>query len=391
MKAEYLNIDIETLKKRGGISTAREISGQPALWLDTFDIFKARRSEIGKFIKKVLSDNSLEIILAGAGTSAFIGDALAPVFTKHTKHFTKAVPTTDIVTHPDYYFNAGKSVLMISFARSGDSPESIKAVELANKICKNIYHFVITCNPEGNLAKMTKNSGNNFLFLLPPESNDKSLAMTGSFTAMTLTGLMLAMLDKFEAIEENIDALANYGVKIITEYTEALQRVADIDFDRAVFLGSGFFGGAARESHLKLQELTDGKIICKYDSFLGFRHGPKAVMNNRALISFIFSNNEYANKYERDLAASIVTGENAAYKIGISENKVFDADLDLEIVLNGRGNKLPEELLLPVSVLPAQILGFYKSLALGLSPDNPSVSGLISRVVEGVKLYEYAV
>ena len=36
-----------------------------------------------------------------------------------------------------------------------------------------------------------------------------------------------------------------------------------------------------------------------------------------------------------------------------------------------------------------QIMGYYKSLQLGLNPDNPSISGAISRVVQGVKIYEY--
>jgi tagatose-6-phosphate ketose/aldose isomerase len=391
MNTRYLNLDTEELKQIGAYYTATEIAGQPSLWRKTFEKFKKELQEIKRFVKRVSSNEKLNIILAGAGTSAFIGDALAPIFAKHTKHFTKAVPTTDIVTHPEYYFNENSPVLMISFARSGDSPESVKAVELANKICDKIHHLIITCNPDGNLARMAESSANDFTFLLPPEANDKSLAMTGSFTSMTLVGLMFAFLDKFELVEKNMETLIKYGERILNAYTNDLQNVALIDFDRAVFLGSGFFGGVARESHLKLQELTDGKIICKFDSFLGFRHGPKAVMNERALISFIFSNDEYAQKYERDLVNSIVTGKSAAYKMGVSENEIKNVNLDLNIILNGNGEKIPQEFLLPVSVLPAQILGFYKSIDFGLSPDNPSVSGLISRVVEGVKLYEYAV
>jgi tagatose-6-phosphate ketose/aldose isomerase len=38
-------------------------------------------------------------------------------------------------------------------------------------------------------------------------------------------------------------------------------------------------------------------------------------------------------------------------------------------------------------VLIGQLIGFYKSLSLGLDPDNPSVSGNIARVVEGVTIY----
>lgn len=390
MKSDFLNISVDELESLGGINTAREIAGQPNLWQKTFDLFSDNFTNIENFLRTIFQKTNLKIILSGAGTSAFIGEALAPVFTKHTGNFSIAVPTTDIVTHPEYYFNKMQPTLMISFARSGDSPESVQSVNLANKICNDIHHLVITCNPEGQLAKMVSGSEKDFLFLLPQEANDKSLAMTGSFTSMVLTGLLFAMFEKFENASQNVKQLIAYGNMILENYLSELMKIAELDFDRAVFLGSGFFGGAARESHLKLQELTNGKVICKFDSFLGFRHGPKAVINNKTLIGFIFSNNEYANKYERDLENSIESGENALYKLGISEHKISGVDLDTEIVLNEIDNKkIAEEFLLPVSVLPAQILGFYKSINLGLSPDNPSVNGLISRVVQGVKLYEY--
>jgi tagatose-6-phosphate ketose/aldose isomerase len=38
-------------------------------------------------------------------------------------------------------------------------------------------------------------------------------------------------------------------------------------------------------------------------------------------------------------------------------------------------------------VITAQILGVYRSLALGLRPDDPSPSGAISRVVRGVTIH----
>jgi tagatose-6-phosphate ketose/aldose isomerase len=53
------------------------------------------------------------------------------------------------------------------------------------------------------------------------------------------------------------------------------------------------------------------------------------------------------------------------------------------------GTTLPEEYLAIISVLPAQMLGFFKSLNLGLKPDTPSASGTITRVVEGVEIYPF--
>ena len=67
----------------------------------------------------------------------------------------------------------------------------------------------------------------------------------------------------------------------------------------------------------------------------------------------------------------------------------MDVDVDLKIILDDNKNHINEALLALISVLPAQILGFFKSLNLGLKPDNPSASGTITRVVQGVKLYPY--
>ncbi len=389
MNEIFLSIPGGNLQELGGFNTAKEISGQPFLWRKTLEVFQSNRNELARFLERFTSHKDKEVIFTGAGTSAFIGDALAPVFEKNSGIISKSIPTTDIVTHPKYYFHENSPTLLVSFARSGNSPESIKSVQLASKFINNVFHLIITCNKEGALSQLAGTLPNSFLFLLPEESNDKSLAMTGSFSSMLLAGILISLIDKDVDFENEVEKMSRYGTKILTDYLSPISRIAELDFNRAVFLGSGPFGGVARESHLKLQELTDGNVICKFDSFLGFRHGPKAVMNAQTLISFIFSNNEYSQKYERDLVNSIESGKTAAYKIGIMENDILDVEVDLKIILNERGENIIEVFLLPVSVLPAQLLGFFKSINLGLKPDSPSESGLISRVVEGVNLYEY--
>ena len=175
----------------------------------------------------------------------------------------------------------------------------------------------------------------------------------------------------------------------VKEYLAELKEVANLDFKRAVFLGSGALLGTARESHLKVQELTDGQVICKYDSFLGFRHGPKAVIDSSTLLVYLFSNNDYVHQYESDLVQTIHAGEKGLYNIGVYETNGEYLGLDMKIELSGGSEKLDEEFLSVCSVLPAQILGFFKSLQLGLTPDSPSITGTITRVVEGVTIYPF--
>lgn len=385
----YFGINEEGLKKLGATHTAKEISNQPNLWLETFERLRENQGELKKFLEKVYSQNKLQILLTGAGTSAFIGDVLEAIFQKFTGNSTNAIPTTDLVTHPDYYFTEEGSTLMVSFARSGNSPESVKAKELADRFCKNIYHLIITCNPDGQLARNNNSKNNTYVLFMPPEADDKGLAMTGSFTSMLLSGLLVARINEIEKLKPQVELLSDYGKLIIEKYSADLKKISELDFKRAIFLGSGIFRGIARESHLKLQELTDGKIICKHDSFLGFRHGPKAVINEESLIVYLFSNVKYVQQYEKDLVESVNEGRKALLSIGVMESIIEDVDIDLKLSLSRSDSKIDEAFLTVVSVLPAQILGFYKSINLGLKPDNPSESGMISRVVQGVKIYPY--
>jgi len=304
------------------------------------------------------------------------------------KIHTDAVATTDLVSHPDDYFFMHETIMLVSFARSGNSPESVAVVALADKLCKKCFHIIITCDGEGQLAQYQSDSAK-LIVILPPEANDKSLAMTGSYSGMLLCGFLISRLNELDLLKDQIDILYSYGRKIIDTYASIIKQVAAVDFKRAIFLGTGPFYGTATESQLKLQELTDGTIICKNDSYLGFRHGPKAVTNERTLLVFIFSNNSYVQQYEKDLVLSMKKGKQALFTIGIFESPVDGLEFDLAVQLSETGTHLEEELLTVCDILPGQLLGFYKSLALGLKPDAPSVSGAISRVVEDVKIYPY--
>ncbi len=82
---------------------------------------------------------------------------------------------------------------------------------------------------------------------------------------------------------------------IMDKNLPTLKKIAEREFERMVFLGSGPLFGTAHESHLKVQELSDGKVICKFDSFLGFRHGPRAVVNGSTIICYLLSNNPHVS------------------------------------------------------------------------------------------------
>lgn len=384
---KYLDCNIGDLQKNGGVHTGKEICSQPDLWEKTFLKVIEEENQLLRFLEKAWENESPYIILTGAGTSAFIGEALVGAFQKETKAYCRAIATTDIITHPENYFIKSRPTLLISFARSGDSPESVAAVKLAKEHCDNLYEFSITCNKEGALAKRTCDR-NSYVFLLPEEANDHSLAMTSSFSSMLLAGLLILNIRKIEQMEPIIKKIRDMGKYILDECLHDLRRIAEIDCERMVFLGSGPLFGIAHESHLKVQEMTDGKVICKFDSFLGFRHGPKVVVNESTVVVYLFSNNVYAKRYELDLVRSVVATNAGEKSVAVGngyDEKEFK--FDLAIQFPDGTDDVPEDFLSVFYILPAQIIGFYKSLSLGLSPDSPSKSNSISRVVQGVKIY----
>ncbi|MGQ1889223.1 SIS domain-containing protein [Thermophagus sp. OGC60D27] len=371
-----------------GRNTRNEIFQQPKVWKKTFEIVSGRRTEILDFFQG-FAPTDADVILTGAGTSAFIGKAVHGLRIPYQKNPGRNIPTTELLTHPEFYLQTERPTLLVSFARSGNSPESLAVVELLDKYCPKVFHLIITCDETGKLYAMTDNE-RSLRVLLPPETNDVSLAMTSSFSSMMLAYILITKLDQLEQEEENVARLARWGEVILTHYSEAIAHIAAKGFDRAVFLGAGPLVGVAEESHLKLQELTDGQVMCAYNSFLGFRHGPRAIVNGKTLLVYLFSDDDYSRKYEFDLVRQINQSEKGMAQVAVSHLplKIDQIDFDLTVTFGNDGDiAAVHEYLGVAEVLVAQLMGYFKSLSLGLNPDQPSVSGTISRVVQGVKIY----
>lgn len=375
------------MKKNKQTHTYREIFQQPAMWLKEYQLVLERISEIESFVSKHFISDEYEIILTGAGTSAFIGNVLSFILPQKGIQRCKAIPTTDLITHPQSFFSFDRKIVMVSFARSGNSPESLAAVQIAEDMCVEVKHIIITCNKDGELAKKS-NSENSLLLLLPPETNDMSLAMTSSFTTMLLTCMLISDIDQIKKLSSTIQQISKDAEYVLQKYELGIRDIAQREFTRAVFLGSGELKGIAEECHLKLQELTDGKVICKFDSFLGFRHGPKAVINEKTLLVYLFSDDEHVQQYEKDLVKQINSNNRVVAQLAVSQRKIEIPNINFDLEIITRNENSPSSEYNYISyVFAGQLLGFFKALYFGLNPDNPSVSGNIARVVEGVKIY----
>jgi tagatose-6-phosphate ketose/aldose isomerase len=366
-----------------------EITQQPDLWKKIYNEVAREKELLLNFLNDVLNKDG-EVIFTGAGSSFFVGEMVAGYFQEMTGISSRAVSTTEIVTHPLQYIPKNKPVLLVSLARSGNSPESVAAANLAQQTNPDLAHLIITCNRTGRLA-VSDQLQKKLVFLLPDEANDKALAMTSSVTSMALVAILLANIKNIEQLEGNIDKMALMAESFFINYSDKLESIAANSFERAVFLGSGPFYGLAREAHLKLQEMTDGQLIAKFDSFLGFRHGPKAVVNNKTLVVYFLSSDDYVQQYEIDLIKAVSNDKTGAFTIGIGTQKHKNMDFDLLISMADKDYCLNDIFLMLVYLLPVQLFSVYKALDYNLDPDAPSRNGTIHRVVQGVNIYEYKI
>ncbi len=392
--SRLLALDPEEKARMGVEATPSEIAQQPEMWRDTAGRFaKAAPALRALFAQVGLPGGSAEVVFAGAGTSDFVGRCLEEPVSAALTTRAIACPTTTIVTHPQAAFPSPRPGVLVSFARSGNSPESLASVEIARKGWPEMRHLIITCNEEGKLASVGRELGDRaHVLVLHPRTNDRGLAMTSSFTSMVVAGLGLAYLDRVEEYLDLVERTARAGERMLEAAPEAVERLVKRGPRRACFLGSGGLLGAAVECHLKLQELTDGELICFYDSFLGLRHGPRAAIHDDTLVAYLLSSAPYVQQYEADLVRA-----NCEQGVGLSHLLVGDRVgdelrglADEVIAFDPEGDlALPDHMKSPVAAIAGQLLGLFASLELGLKPDAPSRSGVIHRVVQGVTIYPW--
>ena len=389
--SKLLGLEISRLEDCSGLNTAKEIIQQPDTWRESVKNLIKNKIEIKSFIDSFLSKKEFRIILTGAGTSAFAGEVCEPYLTSLLNKRVEAIATTDLVASPKSYFIKDIPTLLVSFARSGNSPESVHAVNLASQLVDDLYQIVITCNENGKLAKNTVNDEKSLLLLMPPQTNDLGFAMTSSFTTMVLNAMAVFNINNIENFSSDVDKLSNSVNDFIENNIEKVTSLANEDFERIVYLGSSTSKGIARESALKVLELTAGKVNASYDTPLGFRHGPKSVVDDNTVSVIYISNDEYTRKYDLDLAKEMLAHKKNDKVVIVGDNIEEDILNKADYVFNVENinYNVENKVLLPLQqIIFGQMLSFLKSVNLGITPDNPCPTGEVNRVVQGVILHE---
>ena len=359
-------------------ATKMEMEAQPSIWRQWSRQLLPLAAEIRQWLHKRAHE---EIWLCGAGTSALIGDSLAiPLNHAHSGSgkTIRNIASTDLVSVPYNYLPIEQQILVVSFGRSGNSSESVGTIDLLDRKAPAADRLHITCNANGALAnRIHPGPGRQKVVVLPDACHDSGFAMTSSYTTMLATALAFLGIDPLDEVARNIDDLAAGAETFLSAPLDVPRP------ERIVFLGSGPFLGTARECALKVLELSAGRIVASSESPLGFRHGPKSIIDANTMVVIFKSNNALTLLYDSDVASEIKAQfpHTRVLCIAARGKGSTGADIELEATDQDLWNGILFSLI-------GQRLAIEWSHELGLNTDNPFRDGLLTRVVSNVRLYE---
>lgn len=391
--SELQGSPIDLQRAEGFAHTLAEIWQQPDLWIDTARRVLAARPRWSGLIR-----GSQAIVLTGSGSSHFVGKCLDAALQEQLGVPVPAIEAGELLLLGPAVLPAARPLLVVSFARSGDSPESAGLLTHLLAEEPEVRHLVITCNPQGRLTRTWGPDGNTpdprvVVLPLDERSCDRSLVMTSSFTSMVVAGLGLGYRDDagatylaaVRALADSVRELLNGSLAPFEDFP--VERV-----ERLIAVGSGALYGAAQEVALKMLEMTDGRVLTRAETSLGLRHGPMCALRNRSLLFLPLSSDARKRAYQTDLLREVDRKGLGGWKALTAAH--VPAELrspgDLIVELPGL-RRLPDEWIALAAVVVGQLLAFLRCRAEGLRPDEPSMDDSITRVVRDFPLHGWAI
>lgn len=335
-----------------GKYTFNEIQTQADAWEGVFRRLDDRVEEI----HQALYDRE-EVVFTGCGSAFNISHAVAPFFQQQTGLTCRVVHASELMTNADSFINRKRKTLVIGYSRSGDTTESVRAVETAKKM--GARTIAVVCFPKSAMTEIAHHA------VVLEEAFEKSVTTTRSLTSMVLTGNYLAGLvsekEKICSDLKQLPALARQKMKRFHELGKQIG--TDTKIEKYAFLGSGSYYGLAREAQLKVKEM----VLLPSDSYvsLDFQHGPMSNVDEHMLVTILVSDAGW--RYDEKLSNNM---KNLGGKVLVlcdqSSNVFTKADYLLELK-SGLGDGIRNILYMPV----LQFMAWYRSLEQGFDPDNP--------------------
>jgi glucosamine--fructose-6-phosphate aminotransferase (isomerizing) len=330
----------------------QEIHGQPATWAECLRLL--RKLNLAPLVGD-RQPTEFQWVFVGCGTSYYLAQAAASSFTLLTGALSRALPASEILLHPELSLLSPKTVFPVLISRSGHTSEILAVAKILKE--KGIEFLALTC--DGNeLADSTSR-------VLQLPAKEESTVMTASFTSMLLAmQFVAAKLAGKEQFLAELDQLPRIVESLLAKYAFQLERFAQQPFEDVAVLGQGPLYPIASEVALKVMESSSS--YAQFFHTLEFRHGPKSIIDDRALVIGLIADSSAAQEVKvlremKELGASTIAIVNHA-----TEEVHNTADLCIELK-----SSLSELTLLIAYVVWGQLFGSYVGLAKGLNPDQP--------------------
>ena len=337
------------MKEATEVTTIDEIKEQPLKHSLVAENYYSLAAGLSAFIKAKGID---EIDFVGCGTSYYLAMGLSKQLNRlsegkaHSSYYSGSEIMFGLVRLP-------KKSLLIGLSRSGESSETVGALETARKA--GVYTVAVTCEPGSTMTKVADISVEmDFI-------DEKSIVMTKSFTSMAFMVSTIAReLYRPEAVPEYLATIPELSEKTLKNAEALLSEIDPGRYNHFVFLGYEEYFAAGMEGVIKATETSLSDVDC-YQT-LEYRHGPKSKITGTSLVAIL--TNDALISEEAKMGAEIEALGGRVMAISSEILKGF------ETVETGYGKDDFGDWFL--RVMPLQLIGVRRAIGKGLDPDRPT-------------------
>ena len=307
--------------------------------------------ELEPLIKQI--KKSTIVYTVGAGTAYYAASQIAFYLRKIANIKSIELKSYEVDSYTNLF---SKNDLVIAFSQSGETADTIEALEVAKTAGAKIASLV-------NMVGSTTSRMSDFAYYCR-SGPEICVASTKAFTAKQGWGLLLAasvegehanMQNKIHNATHKLEAYFNE--ELFSQIKKLAKRLKQQE--HFFVLGRGQNHNIALEAALKVKEIT-------YKHFEGFaagelKHGVIALVDKGTPVFIINSDDENSDNM---LSAAAEVKARGAWVIGVgqSNNELFE-DFIPTIQTNGIDAL--------TNVIPFQLLSYYIALELGNNPDKP--------------------
>ncbi len=331
--------------------TLKEIREQSEAIDTVLDDLKEKEDELTKICSK-----SSVFCLVGCGASyylALIGNSLLM-----GEDLSFAFPSSEILVSSERIPNVSFDTIL-SFSRSGESTETVKATKYMKKREPEAKNIGFTCTEESTIQK------NSNISIISRDGKEQSVVMTKSFSSMLVAIEYFSKLNTgensvfkdFQTLPKNSEKMLKKSEKLAKKITNSEEKLK-----KFVFLGPGEYYGLASEAMLAIEEMSLSWSKAYHP--LEFRHGPRSIVDDETLVT-LFTPSRRVSEHKKLLEEVQDLGAKT-----LAVGKKSDVgDMESSYVLEVESEKENPSLSLYIPI--AQFLAYFRAVKLGLDPDNP--------------------